>query len=158
MLNASSLWYKVSGITKGIKKFCHNTGNFAKIQGKHREFHNYEEQGYSDFRQKNWMCLPSQFCMWNIVKLLKLSKGNFAVRQGRNKENTGNLKTRFWVGTLSLLIHEEEITMVCGSRRGALFPVEYRVMLIWRWFLLCWKDQLPVGGVSMYSQWSRRNS
>ena len=42
--------------------------------------------------------LPSQFCVCKNQKPRKLSQGKFAVGQGKNRENTGNLKMQFeWV-------------------------------------------------------------
>ena len=37
------------------------------------------------------MCLPGQFSIRNSRKSLKLEEGHFAVGQGNNRENTGNL-------------------------------------------------------------------
>ena len=42
--------------------------------------------------------MPSQFCVCNSHKSRKLAQGKFAVRQGKNRENTENLKMKFeWV-------------------------------------------------------------
>ena len=46
----------------------------------------------------SWISLLSQFCVCNSRKWRKLAQGTFAVGQGINRENTGNLKMRFeWV-------------------------------------------------------------
>ena len=47
------------------------------------------------------MGLPSQFCVCNSYKSCKLAQGKFAFGQGKNRENTGNLKIQFeWVPCL----------------------------------------------------------
>ena len=81
-----------------------NAGNLEMLP-KHRIFliHHSKDQGYcaisheisneiSQFILENYMCLPSEFCIRNILKSLKLAQGKFAVRQGKNRENTGILK------------------------------------------------------------------
>ena len=40
--------------------------------------------------------------------------------------------------------------MFSTSRRSALFSHEYHVRLILLGYLLHWRDQLPVGGMSVY--------
>ena len=106
----------------------HCTGKTGKMvkripcQGKHREFGNVAKtQGIwfaqvvdslilkvkdiSIFAAKippenclSWICLPSQFGVCNSHKSRKLAQGKFAVRQGKHRENTGNLKMKFeWV-------------------------------------------------------------
>ena len=60
--------------------------------------------------------------------------------------------------THSLLVHEEETMTVSTSSRSAFFSNEYHVRLILLGFLLHWKNQLPVGGVAVYSQMSRSKS
>ena len=92
--------------------------NFVKTQGKRREFclntefcklsckcSDSKSKGYCDscrkkihFFSRSWIGLPSQFCVCNTHKLCKLAQGKFAVRQGKYRENTGNLKIQFeWV-------------------------------------------------------------
>ena len=100
------------------------TGKMAKEiprQGKHREFGNIAKtrgiwfaqvvnslilkvKYISIFAAKisifflSWISLLSQFCVCKHHKLRKLAQGKFAVGQGINRENTGNLKVRFeWV-------------------------------------------------------------
>ena len=54
---------------------------------------------YFDICRKNsqlflsWICLPSQFGVCD--KSCRLAQGKFAVRQRKNRENTGNLKMKF---------------------------------------------------------------
>ena len=60
--------------------------------------------------------------------------------------------------THSLLAQEEETIMVSTSWRSAFFSHEYHVRLILLGSLLHWKNQLPVGGVPVYSQMSRSKS
>ena len=46
----------------------------------------------------SWISLSSLFCVCNSHKSCKLAQGKFVVRQGKNRENTGNLKMLFeWV-------------------------------------------------------------
>ena len=105
----------------------HCTGKTGKMankipcQGKHREFGNFAKtQGIwfarvvnsliltvkdiSIFAAKisiffgSWKSLPSQFCVCNSHKSCKMAQGNFMLGQGKNRENTGNLKMQFeWV-------------------------------------------------------------
>ena len=52
----------------------------------------------SIFFPRSWIGVPSQFCVCNSHKLSKLAQGKYAVGQGKNRENTGNLKIQFeWV-------------------------------------------------------------
>ena len=54
------------------------------------------------FFPRSWIGLPSQFCVCNTHKLYKLAQGKFVVRQGKHRENTGNLKIQFeWVPCLA---------------------------------------------------------
>ena len=47
---------------------------------------------------RSWTGLPRQFCVRNSHKFYTLAQGKFAVRRGKNMENTGNLKIQFeWV-------------------------------------------------------------
>ena len=95
-------------------------------QGKHREFGNLAKTQGIWFAQVvnflilkvkdilifavkisnffwSWISLPSrQFCVCNSQKSCKLAQGKFAIGQGKNNENTGNLKMKIWVGTLKI--------------------------------------------------------
>ena len=98
----------LSGKTQGIWKCCQNTGkntgDFVKIQGilfvfcSSGKCSDSKSKGQCNicckkitFFSRSWIGLPSQFCVCNSHKLCKLARGKFAVRQGKNWENTGNL-------------------------------------------------------------------
>ena len=51
------------------------------------------------FFSRSWIGLASQFCVvCNSHNIMKLAQGKFVVGQGKNRENTGNLKVQFeWV-------------------------------------------------------------
>ena len=89
-----------------LSKHRENSGNFVKTQGilfaqvvnglilKIKDFAIFAAK-----KSRSWIGLPSQFCVCNSHKLCKLAQGKIAVRQGKNKENTGNLKIQFqWQG------------------------------------------------------------
>ena len=84
-------------------------GNFAKTQGiwfaqvvnslllKVKDISIFAAK-ISNFFCLSWMSLPSQFCVCDSHKSCKLAQGKFAVGQGKNRENTGNLKMQCeWV-------------------------------------------------------------
>ena len=81
------------------REFCQNTGKtqgicFAQVDSKSKGHCDI----YRNFFSRSWKGLPSQFCVCNSHKLFKLAQGKSAVRQGINRENTGNLKMQFeWV-------------------------------------------------------------
>ena len=104
----------LSGKTQGIWKFCQNTGNFVKTQGtffcSSSKCSDSKSKGHCDIYRKkktffplrSWIDLPIQFCVCNSHKLCKLAQGKFAVRQGKYRENTRNLKIQFeWVPCIS---------------------------------------------------------
>ena len=68
------------------REFCQNTGNFVCSSTK---FPDSKVQGYCDicrrifqFVFKNWMCLPSQFCN---LESLKLAQGKCPDGQGKKQ-------------------------------------------------------------------------
>ena len=76
------------------REFCLNTGNFVSSSCKCSDS---KSKGYWD-SCCNRIGLPSQFCVCNTHKLCKLAQGQFAVGQGKHRENTGNLKIQIeWV-------------------------------------------------------------
>ena len=94
-------------------------GEKNPCQGKHREFGDFAKtQGILvaqvgnslilkvkdilawtfPFISRSWKGLPVQFCVCNSKKSCKLAQGKCAVGQGKNRENTGNLKIQIeWV-------------------------------------------------------------
>ena len=76
-------------------------GNFAKTRGNHMEFGCKVVNPlilkvrdiwiFAHKFLKSWICLPSQFGVCSSHKSRKLAQGKFAVKQGKNSENTGNL-------------------------------------------------------------------
>ena len=44
---------------------------------------------------RSWIDLPCQFCVCDSHKSHKLGQGKCTVRQGKNRENTGNLNCNF---------------------------------------------------------------
>ena len=83
-------------------------GTFVKTQGKHREFGLLKlilkVKDISIFAAKSFLfffkavCQVSFLYKGNSHKSCKLAQEKFAVGQGINKENTGNLKMQFeWV-------------------------------------------------------------
>ena len=88
--------------TQGIWKFCQNTENTGNLVCSSCKFPDSKGKGYCDICRENlhffprsWIGLPSQFCVCNSHKLCKLAHGKFWVGQGKNRENTGNLKITF---------------------------------------------------------------
>ena len=87
-----------------------NTENILEILPKHRgksgnlvcsscKFPDSKGKRYFDicrehfhFFPRSWIGLPSQFCVCNSYKLCKLAHGKYAVGQGINRENTGQLE------------------------------------------------------------------
>ena len=81
-----------------------NTGNMEILQ-KHRDFF-FSSCKFPDSKGKGYLQylplkfpfflgLPTQFCVCNSHKLCKLAQGKFVVGQGKNRENTGDLKIQF---------------------------------------------------------------
>ena len=64
-----------------------------------------KDSAKNPFFSRSWIGLSSQFCVCNTHKLCKLTQGKFAVGQGKHRENTGNLKIKFLVGTLKNEFH-----------------------------------------------------
>ena len=100
---------KTQGILSKHREFCQNTGNFVKTQGillaqvvnalilKVKDIAVFAAKK-NHFFPRSWIGLPSQFCVCNSHNLWKLAQGKFAVGQGKNRENTRNLKKQFeWV-------------------------------------------------------------
>ena len=97
-------------LTKSYIQGTHATGKTGKMAKKksvreNREFGNFAKtQGIwfaqvvniSIFAAKIsifWGIWVRQFCVCYSHKSRKLAQGNFTIRQGKNRENTGNLKT-----------------------------------------------------------------
>ena len=101
--------HSLSGKTQEIWKFCQNTGKFVCTSCK---FPDSNGKGYCDICHENFhvfflklVCLQSQFY---VHKSCELTQGKCAVRQGKNRENTGNLKILFEWGpciTLHLTVY-----------------------------------------------------
>ena len=79
----------LSGKTQGILTFCQNTGNLVCSSC---EFPDSKGKIYFDIRREyfqffflNWISLPSQFCVCNSHKSLKLAQEKFAVGQGKSQ-------------------------------------------------------------------------
>ena len=91
-----------AGNSEILSKHRETTGNFVCCSCKCSDS---KSKGYCDscrkkksFFSRSWIDLPSQFCVCNTHKLCKLTQGKFAIGQGKNRENTGNLKIQFeWV-------------------------------------------------------------
>ena len=90
----------LTGKTQGIWKFCQNTGKtqgilFGQVVNtlilKVKDIAMFAAET-SIFFSRSWRGLPTQFCVCNSHKLCKLAQGKVAVGQGKNRENTGNLK------------------------------------------------------------------
>ena len=95
----------LSGKTKEICKFCQNTRETQGIlfaQDVNSLILKVKDSAIFAMTipifSRSWIGLPSQFCVCNSHKLSKLAQGKFAVGQGKNRENIGNLKMQFeWV-------------------------------------------------------------
>ena len=89
----------LSGKTWAIWKCRPNTGNLVCSSCKFPD--SKGKKIWQSLRQKCpinfliWINLLSQFCVWKNHKSRKLAQGKFAIRQEKNRENTGNLKMQF---------------------------------------------------------------
>ena len=91
----------LSGKTQGIWNFSQNTGNLVCPSCKFPDFKDnsiFPTKIPKFFKKLD----TSQFCVCNSHEPCKLTQGKFAVRQEKNRENTGNLKMQFelvpWYG------------------------------------------------------------
>ena len=78
-----------------LPKYRENTGNSVCSSCK---FPDSRGKRYFDICRKNSQIFLKQFGVYNNHKSRKLAQGKFAVRQGKHRENTGNLIKKFeWV-------------------------------------------------------------